>query len=204
MGNDKTATTNSVSTTIAVLSVLVKKTVVLFVKADSIGDDKWSTGVVIEDSIEVMDGTKTVASKSQRVGAQTKTVFTDIEGVLSEVRTAGLSVRNNHLRKRHAVEEGSAFISVLVVDIVKYKTLTVVEGDTKVPLLPVDFVTINLERDTLGLRYDERLDIFAVVFFSNEFGVEVVGFHWDSGALEFRVTGSNTFNVDDLHFVDIY
>jgi hypothetical protein len=118
---------------------------VFFVKTDSVGDYKRSTTVIVEDSIEIVNSTKAVATKGQRVGAQTETIFTDIEGVLSEVRSAGFGVRDNHLGKGHTIEKGSAFISVLVVDIVEDQTFAVVEGDTKVPFLPVDFIAIHLE-----------------------------------------------------------
>lgn len=97
MGNDETTATNSVGTTSTVLSVLVQETVVFFVKTDSVGDNKRSAAVVVEGSIEVVNSTETITTKSQRIGAQTETIFTDIESVLAEMRSVGISVRYNHL-----------------------------------------------------------------------------------------------------------
>jgi hypothetical protein len=177
--------------------VLVQKTVVFFVKADSVGDNKRSTAVVIEGSIEVVDSTETITTKSQRVGAQTETIFTDIESVLAEMRSVGISVRYNHLRERHTVEQGTLLITILVADVMENKTFTVVEGNAKVPLLPVNLISIHLERNTFGLLHNDRLDVLTV-FIADELGIEIVWLHRNGRALKFRVTGGNTFNLDDF------
>lgn len=77
------------------------------------------------------------------------------------------------------------------------KTFTVVEGNAKVPLLPVNLVSVNLERNTFGLLHNDRLDVLTV-FIADELGIEIVWLHRNGRALKFRVTGSNTFNLDDF------
>lgn len=191
-------------TAITVISVLHQDTVILFVHTDGVGDKERLTGMVVEGGIKVVDGTETITAQSKRVGTETQTVLSDIESVLAVVRSVGIGVGNNHLREGNTVEERTLLGTVLVADVVENKTLTVVHGDAQVPLLPVNFIALHSERDTLRLLDDDGLDILAVVVFSNEFRQEVVLLERDGGASELGISGSDAFNGDNLHLTKIY
>ena len=64
------------------------------------------------------------------------------------VWVAWIALRNGHLRKREAVEDGS----IVVVNIVDDNTLSIIDYEDEVPFLPFDRVAFYLERGTFRLR----------------------------------------------------
>jgi hypothetical protein len=110
------------------------------------------------DSIEVLDHTKTIATKGEIVGTITSTSVTKVEGLLAVEGRASISIRNSHLADAHAVHDAPSIIANIVED----GTLARIEGDAKAPLLPLDERLIcDFERGSFRLSDIDRLDVFA-------------------------------------------
>jgi hypothetical protein len=174
--------------------VLEQNTGVLLVDADGILDSGRSTSAVDEVSVHVVDSTLAVASQAQAVGHVATTVLAQIEGMLPLMRVFRVTVRDHHLRERQAPEDGSLSALIIEGDVAQDDTLTVVEANMNLPLLPAQSASINREGDTLGLGDVDRLEIGTETTLSlNCCSVVVVG----SGPVD-RSSDGRDINVDDL------
>jgi hypothetical protein len=91
-------------------------TSVLLVNAYSILDENGFATVTNVCPGHVCDSTQAIAAKRQLHRHLADAVFADIEGKLARMRVDRLSIRNNHLRERHAIEKRAKFAVVVVCD----------------------------------------------------------------------------------------
>lgn len=84
--------------------MLKKNAGILFMNADGVLDRGACSSPVDEVRIHVVNGTLAVTSQRQAVGHVTSTVFTKVKGMLPLVRVLGVSIWDNHLRKRESIE----------------------------------------------------------------------------------------------------
>lgn len=71
------------------------------------------------------------------------------------------SVRHYHLSETSPIKQRSVphFIPIKVLYCRKYDSFSMIEPDVELPILPLDFVSVQFEADTLGLCDLERFNI---------------------------------------------
>lgn len=151
--DDQLAITGGDDAAVAVVGVLVQKTVVLLVDTDGVLDDSRETLAGSHDGVHVVNGTLAVTSQLERVGHQTSSILTNVKCVLPVVRRIRVAVRNNHLDNADTVEECALTVLVVVLhaDIGEDNTLAVVEANVHLVARPRDLVAVHAERNALGL-----------------------------------------------------
>ena len=102
--------------------------------ADDILGDGRLTLSIDKHSIEVLDRTQAVASKTEVVGRSSGTSITEVKCLLSVVRRSWVAIRNSHLGQTQSVQN----ISAIVLEIVNNSTLSRIEANSESPLLPLD------------------------------------------------------------------
>lgn len=195
--DDKLAVTGRDDSTITVIGVLVEKTVVLFVNANSVLNDSGLTVTSGHHTIHVVDGTLAITTQLQGVGHETGTILTNVEGVLLVVRLLGAAVGDNHLNNGDTVEQSALAVLVHVVgaNIRDDNTFTVVEANVHLVVGPRQLVATDLEGDTLGLSDVNGLEALVVVLIANKVGKEVVLLQRGSSALAVDEANVNTQNL---------
>ena len=102
--------------TVTVVCVLVKDAVILFVDADSVGENGCVSSGSRHDGIKVFDRTLAIAPCRQRVRHQPHTVLANVKGVFAVMREIRVAVRDDHFRHAQAVENHPAALLIHVVD----------------------------------------------------------------------------------------
>lgn len=179
---------------ITVVGMLVEKTVVLLVDADSILDNSRLTLSGRQHSVHVMDGTLAIAAQFQRVRHETGAVFTDVKGVLLVMRRIGAAIRDNHLGHTDAVKQSTITVLVGVVhpDVGDHNTLTVVEANVHFISSPRELIASHLERHALRLGDINGLQPVVHVAVANEFGKVVVFGQGHGGPLAIHIANVDT------------
>ena len=119
---------------------------VLLLKELSVGQSKVA--------IKVVDGTKTVASKTETVGSEATGCVADIESLLAVKRRSRITVGHCHLGHGQPVEKRPAIES----EIVQCQTLARGPRDAELPSLPLDTLAVDSEGSAFWLLKDERLE----------------------------------------------
>lgn len=160
----------------AEVGVLPEDTIVLLMAAHGVGQLERVAGKGVVPCVEILDGTKTVASQLQIVGIHAGAVVSQIKRGLAWIWCPTVAVRNKHFRERQPVEQFSTVIGD-VVDGQSFALLGVgilcqqgihssacfsmathiVEAHSHSPLLPVDQIPLDLERRTFWLNDLVRL-----------------------------------------------
>lgn len=171
VGEDEAARADGVGAGgVAVVGVLEEDAVVFFVQADGVGHvDGLPAGGVAEDGVKVVDGAEAVAAELERVGAEAEAVLADVKGVFAVVRRERVGVRNDHFGQRDAVKERAGVVAaVAVAHVVDDEAFAVVHGDAQVPVLPVDLVAADGERDAQRLLDDDGFQVVAKVLVADK------------------------------------
>ena len=127
-------------------------------------DRARSAALVGHVAVEVDDLAEAVAAELERVGQPAEAAdFAAVEGVLEVLRDARIAVWHDHFGHRGAVADGPQGAVVVVGDLVQHEAFAGVQRDAHLPLLPLQQVTVERERDALGLDDVERLEVGAWV-----------------------------------------
>lgn len=176
VGDDQLPATSYNDRLVTEVGVLEEDTGVFLVDTDGVLDDRAGTRTVDKGSIHVVDGALAVAAEGKTVGHVATAVLSQVESVLALMRVLRISVGDDHLCERETVEHGADISIVIEGNVVQDDTLTVVETNVDVPLLPVDSTSVDTERNTLWLSDVNGLNIRPVTtIFLNRRGVVVVG-----------------------------
>ena len=73
--------------------------------------------------VEILDVAQAIAAQFQAVGAHAHAVFADVEGVLADLRRAGIAVGNDHLGQRGPVENRAIAPVVAIADVMQRQAL---------------------------------------------------------------------------------
>lgn len=71
-------------------------------------------------------------------------------------------LRHHHFRNRHSVEDWSNIPFIVEGNVIKNKTLSIVEANVKLPVLPLKLAPRYLEGYTFGLSDVDRLEVIPV------------------------------------------
>ncbi|CAB4892011.1 unannotated protein [freshwater metagenome] len=140
-----------------VIDVLPQHRIVFLVDADRVGDRVRLAFAVVQHGIEVPDLTEAVAAELERGGHEAQAPLADVECGAPIVILGVVTIRNDHLRERHSVRDGSHVPVVVVGDRVQRHALAVVEPHAQRPVLPRQLVAVQLERRAVRLGDLERL-----------------------------------------------
>jgi hypothetical protein len=126
-------------------------------------DDITENSLSDERSVKILDRPLTVAAHAEWVGHVARAILAQVERVLAVMRVVGVTVRDNHLGERDTPEylhigqpcSLSEFswkcthrphvAAIVEGDVRQDDTLTVVESNVEVPLLPVDGPAVHFE-----------------------------------------------------------
>ena len=111
--------------------------------------------------VEVGDLAEAVAAELERGGHEAEAPLADVERGAAVVVGRRVAVGDDHLGEREPVRDRPRAAAVVVADRVQDHALAVVEADAQRPLLPAHAVAVERERDALGLRDLERLEVVA-------------------------------------------
>jgi hypothetical protein len=149
--NDEFPSTGNFRSSVAEVGMLPTNTGINLMKADCILHLHRLSLFIVDPSIEVFDDTKTITPESEIVGGRAGAALTEIVGRLAMIRRSWVAVRDSHLSQGETVEDRS----VIVADISEDDSFSVIECQSKFPLLPSnDFgvMVVNRETNTLRLR----------------------------------------------------
>lgn len=79
--------------------------------------------------------------------------------MLSLVGVLRIAVWDYHLSKTKSIEYWSNVSFIIISDVVQYDSLSIIETNMEVPVLPINGPTVDFERDTLWLRDVQWFDI---------------------------------------------
>ena len=155
------------------VAVLPEDAVVFFMQANRVGDGHHTAAAVVHHSVEIVDLPQAVAAEGKGVGQRADAVLAGVEGVLAVVVLAGVTVGNDHVRKRGPVDDGPNSSLVVVTDVVDHQPFPGSETDAQAPLLPGDTVPVNLDASAFGLHDLQGFEVLSKL--THKFGSVIAG-----------------------------
>ncbi len=100
---------------------------------------------VVQHRVEVTDLAEAVAAELQRGGHVAEAPLADVVGGPAVVLERGVPVGHDHLGERHAVGDVAPCPVVVISDLIDHRALAIVEAEPHRPVLPTQFVAVELK-----------------------------------------------------------
>src|SRR5579859_7798077 len=156
--HDKFPSSGNFRSSVAEIRVFPTNASVDFVHADCVLHLHRLPFFIVDPSVEILDDTKTIASKSKIVRGRAGTALAKIVCRFTMIRRSWVAVRNSHLSKSETVEDGS----IIVADISENGALPIIESQSELPFLPGDdfgVLVVDSETNSLGLGNVQRFKV---------------------------------------------
>ncbi len=144
-----------------VVDVLPQHGVVFLVDADGVGDGVRLTLAVVQDRVQVADLAKAVTAQLQRRRHETQAPLADVERGAPVVVLGRVAVGHDHLSQGNPVCHRAGPVAVAVPDRVQGHAFAVVEPDPQRPVLPLQQVAVERERNSFWLGEVQRFERLA-------------------------------------------
>src|SRR5438874_4510138 len=139
--------------------VLPQNAIVLLVHAHGIWQRYCLAPSIGHDGVKIVNVAQAIAAQPQGVRQHPKAVLTLVKHILAIMGWGRISIGNNHLRHRCAIEDWAHPSLILIAKGVEHKALPGRPADSQVPLLPGYLVSIDLEAWSVRLSDLERLEV---------------------------------------------
>jgi hypothetical protein len=93
--------------------------------------------------------TETVTTKLKVVSIDPSPIIPQIKSCFARIRCPRITIRHEHLRQRQTIKQAP----LVITDIVQSQPFSVVEPNSKAPLLPGYLLALNTERRTFRLHH---------------------------------------------------